>query len=71
MSELKQMIKTKAATGGGIGRVREPASPTKAQRAAAQITYGRTPLDRTPMSQKKKEHAEVSPSPPKQRNKML
>ena len=30
MSELQQRTKTQAATGGGIGRVREPASPTKA-----------------------------------------
>ena len=30
VSELQQRTKTKAATGGGIGRVRDPASPTKA-----------------------------------------
>ena len=30
VSELQQRTRTKTATGGGIGLVREPASPTKA-----------------------------------------
>lgn len=54
VSELQQRTKTKAATGGGIGRVRDPASPTKAQRAAAEITGGRTPLDRGLIQSQKK-----------------